>query len=86
MDKYQEDPPSNQQWTDGDDISGVAGFSTHDWNVIPLTRDELYGFCGLQNAVKQMLQNPHPSTFEHFVHFHEVMRLEHERWTGGFEI
>lgn len=81
---YQPESPSNQQWTEGDDHPGTL-LTTDDWNVVPLTKDELYGFCGLISAVSQALQCPHPSTLEHLLHFEQIMQGHYERWTH-FEI
>lgn len=86
-DKYQEEPPSNSQWTDGDyhpDIDGVC----EDWidevdnNVIPLTKSEAYAFQELLKATKQVAKRPTPQNRARYAHFLKIMRENHRWWTG----
>ena len=81
IDKYQEEPPSNQEWTAGDDHPDIG--STEDWvvNVTPLTKHELHDFKGLLNSVAKGLKSPNVFTHRNMKHCQTLMRIHHTRWT-----
>ena len=81
IDKYQEDPLSNQEWTAGDDHPDIG--STEDWgaNVTPLTKHELNDFQGFIDSVAKWRKSPTASTHKSMKHCRALMKMHHARWT-----
>lgn len=84
MDRYQQDPPSNQQWTDGDDHPNIG--SADDWNVRPLNLHEAHDLQSLFGAVSVTLRKPNVFTHRALAHRQALMKIHHNNWTKGFEI
>lgn len=78
---YQEDPPSNQQWTDGDDHPDIG--SSEDWNAVPLNKHELHDFQCLLGAVSVTLRNTNVFTHRALSHNQVLMKMHHTRWTSN---
>jgi hypothetical protein len=80
IDKYQEEPPSNQEWTDGDNHPDIV--STDDWNVVPLDRHEAHNFQCLLGAVSVTLRNTNVFTHRALSHRQALMKMHYTRWTS----